>query len=58
MELEHVIYEKRGHIAVVTLSQPEANNSTNAKMGQELSDIWSDFKSDDDLYVAVQCGVV
>ena len=56
MELEHVIYEKRGHIAVVTLNRPEANNSTNPKMQQELSDVWTDFKYDDDLYVAVLTG--
>lgn len=56
VELQHVIYEKRGHIAVVTLNRPEVNNSTNAKMRQELSDIRTDFKYDDDLYVAVLTG--
>ena len=56
MELEHLIYEKRGHIAVVTLNRPEVNNSTNAKMRQELSDVWTDFKYDDDMLVAVLTG--
>ena len=56
MELEHVIYEKNGHVATVTLNRPEANNSTNPKMQQELSDVWTDFKYDDDLFVAVLTG--
>jgi len=56
MELEHIIYEKRGHIAIVTLNRPEAKNSTTPKMQQELSDVWTDFKYDDDLYVAVLTG--
>ena len=53
MELEHIIYEKKGHVATVTLNRPEANNSLNNKMRQELRDIWTDFKYDDDLFVAV-----
>ena len=34
MELEHLVYEKRGHIAVATLNRPEANNWTTPKVQQ------------------------
>ena len=56
MELEHVLYEKRGHIAIVTLNRPEVGHALNSKMMRELSEIWVDFKEDDDLRVAVLTG--
>ena len=56
MELEHVIYEKKGHIATVTFNRPEVSNALNNKMRRELSEVWDDFKWDDDLYVAVLTG--
>jgi enoyl-CoA hydratase/carnithine racemase len=56
MELKHVIYEKRGHVATVTLNRPEASNAINSGMRQDLIDIWTDFKRDDELWVAVLTG--
>ena len=56
MELEHVIYEKNGHVATVTLNRPEVSNALNNKMRRELSEVWTDFKNDDELFVAVLIG--
>ncbi len=56
MELEHVIYEKSGHVATVMLNRPETGNALNARMYQELSDVWTDFKNDDEAWVAVLTG--
>ena len=56
MDLEHIIYEKHGHVATVTMNRPEVSNALNNKMRRELSDVWTDFKDDDDVWVAVLTG--
>ena len=56
MELEHIVYEKKSHIATVTLNRPDVSNALNGKMRRELRDVWTDFKDDDDVWVAVLIG--
>ena len=38
--LEHVLYEKKGHVAYVTINRPEVRNALNTKMGEELREIF------------------
>ncbi|MEU6743418.1 enoyl-CoA-hydratase DpgD [Streptosporangium sandarakinum] len=51
-----VRYEKIGRVAHVTLDRPEALNAMDLRMHEELLEVWNDFESDDDLWVAVLSG--
>lgn len=51
-----VIYEKRDRVAYITINRPEARNAIDIETGQELSKAWSNFRDDDDLWIAVLTG--
>ncbi|MGW1774916.1 enoyl-CoA-hydratase DpgD [Streptomyces sp. NPDC002104] len=51
-----VSYEKFGNLARITLNRPEVLNAMNLRMHEELAEIWDDFESDDDMWVAVLSG--
>jgi E-phenylitaconyl-CoA hydratase len=51
-----ILYEKKDKIASITLNRPEAFNSVNPEMLQELSRVLSDFRDDDNLWVAIITG--
>jgi enoyl-CoA hydratase/carnithine racemase len=53
---EHILYEKKGHIAFVTLNRPQRMNALHPPAHQELSDAWADYMADDDLWVAILTG--
>lgn len=54
---ETVLYEKKGHIAYVTLNRPEALNAINRQMREELEQVWYDFDQDPDAWIAILTGV-
>ena len=56
MQLATVSYEKKGHVAYVTLNRPDKINAMNAQMHQELGRAWEDFRDDDNLWVAILSG--
>lgn len=56
MDLETVIYEKRGRVAYVTLNRPARFNAISAQMETELRQVWRDFEEDDEHWVAVVTG--
>lgn len=51
-----VLYEKRGHIAIVTLNRPEARNAFSPEMLVRLGGIWQQVRDDADIRVAVVTG--
>src|SRR6266571_8078139 len=51
-----VIYEKSGHIAIVTLNRPEALNAIDLSTNDELIRIWAGVRDDPDVWVAVLTG--
>jgi dehydration protein DpgD len=53
---DHVIYEKRGHVAYVTLNRPERMNALDRHSHVELIEIFDDFESDPDAWVAIITG--
>jgi enoyl-CoA hydratase/carnithine racemase len=53
---EHILYEKKGHIAFVTLNRPHRMNALHPPAHRELSDAWADYMADDDLWVAILTG--
>ncbi len=55
-----VAFEKRGHIALVTLNRPEARNALNLAALAALADAWVDakgilFSTNDDVGNRTQC---
>jgi enoyl-CoA hydratase/carnithine racemase len=51
-----VLYEKRGEVAYVTLNRPEVKNAIDFAMHERLCEIWTDFRDDPKLRVAVITG--
>ena len=56
MSYDHVIYEKRGHVAYVTLNRPERMNALDAHSHAELIEIFDDFERDPDAWLAIITG--
>ncbi len=56
MAYEFVKYEKKGRIAYVTMNRPEVMNAIHPPATAELSEIWDDFASDDEVWVAILTG--
>ncbi|WP_028935013.1 enoyl-CoA hydratase/isomerase family protein [Pseudonocardia spinosispora] len=53
---DSVLYDKQGHIALITLNRPEAKNAIDPGMDQRLAEIWYEFRDDDQLHVAILTG--
>ncbi len=51
-----VTYEKEGRIATITINRPEAFNSVNPELLQELSDAQIKFRDDPDVLVGIITG--
>ena len=49
-------YEKREHIAYITLNRPDVRNALNPEAIIRLSEAWADYGQDDDLRVAIITG--
>jgi len=54
--LEHVIYEKKGHVAYVTINRPEVRNALHSYAYVELRNCWRDIGLDPDIYVGIVTG--
>ncbi|MDX6563740.1 MAG: hypothetical protein QOD65_3554 [Gaiellales bacterium] len=52
--LEYVLYEKKGHVAYVTINRPEVRNALHTFAYLELRSCWRDIQLDPDVY----CGIV
>ena len=44
MSYQYAIYEKKGHIAYITINRPEVMNALHYDANVELSEIFSDFE--------------
>jgi enoyl-CoA hydratase len=49
-------YEKRGHIAYITLNRSDVRNALNPELMVRLSEAWVDYAQDDNLRVAIITG--
>jgi crotonobetainyl-CoA hydratase/dehydration protein DpgD len=54
--VNRVRYEKKGHVAQVTLDRPDVLNAMDLRMHEELREVWDDVETDDDVWVAVLTG--
>jgi enoyl-CoA hydratase/carnithine racemase len=53
-DLKHLLYEKKGHVAYVTINRPEVRNALHSFAYAELRACWRDIGLDPDIY----CGIV
>ena len=53
---KELLYEKRGHVVILTLNRPESRNAMNASLMHALQKAWLRFKHDDDAWVAILWG--
>jgi len=51
-----VLYEKRGHVAYITLNRPHVLNAMDVRTHEELREVWDDFEQDDELWLGVLTG--
>src|SRR5271155_1305223 len=56
MELKFIKYEKRGHVAYITLNRPEVMNALHPPCHLEMDQVWDDFAGDRELWVAILTG--
>jgi enoyl-CoA hydratase/carnithine racemase len=54
--LEFIKYEKKGHVAYVTISRPEVRNALHSYAYIELRSCWRDIGLDPDIYVGIVTG--
>jgi enoyl-CoA hydratase/carnithine racemase len=55
-DYENVLYEKRGHIAYVTINRPDRRNAIDPKTSYEMKVVFEDFKADENAWVAILTG--
>ncbi len=51
-----LLFEKKGHIAYVTLNRPDARNAFDPEMLVQLSAAWTEYREDDSLRCAILSG--
>ena len=54
--MAEILYEKKDHIAIITINRPEALNSMKPVNEREMQRAWLDFRDDDNLWVAILTG--
>lgn len=55
-DLEHILYEKKGHVAYITINRPERRNALHTYAYVELRSIWQDIARDPNIYVGILTG--
>lgn len=56
MELENVILEKEGHLAIVTINRPKALNALNSATLNDLDTVLKDLENDTNVYAVILTG--
>jgi enoyl-CoA hydratase/carnithine racemase len=56
MPTDKVLYDKRDRIAWITLNRPEAKNAVDPDVHNRMVEVWTDFRDDDSVDVAVLTG--
>src|SRR5689334_964377 len=56
MTYEHLCYEQRGPVTLITIDRPERMNAVGPRTHAELVDAWTHFRYDDEALVGVLTG--
>ncbi len=54
--MPYVTYEKRGHVAIMTLNRPERMNALGRELSAELREAEAEFARDDDVWLGIYTG--
>lgn len=54
--MSYVLYEKKGHIAYITLNRPERMNALGQELSAELAEAEAQFAADDDAWIGIYTG--
>jgi len=54
--MPYVIYEKKDHIAYITINRPERLNALGRELSQQLREAEANFAEDDDAWIAIYTG--
>ncbi|MCY4058325.1 MAG: enoyl-CoA hydratase-related protein, partial [Gammaproteobacteria bacterium] len=54
--MPYVIYEKRDHVAIITLNRPERMNALGNELSAELRQAEAEFAADDDAWIGIYTG--
>ena len=54
--MSNILYEKKGHVRLITINRAEKMNSLDFTANDELVDLWYEFEEDEDARVAVITG--
>jgi enoyl-CoA hydratase/carnithine racemase len=55
-DYKNILYEKRGHVAHVTINRPDRRNAIDPATSSEMKAAFEAFKADDDAWVAILTG--
>ena len=56
MAYKYLIYEKKERVAYVTINRPEVTNALHSPAHEEFWEVWSDFRDDPEMWVAIITG--
>ena len=54
--MAYVNYEKRGHVAIITLNRPDRMNALGRELGAELREAEAEFAADNDVWLGIYTG--
>ena len=55
-DYEHLVYEQRGPVTIITINRPDRMNAIGPQTHRELVDAWDRFRADDNALVGVLTG--
>jgi enoyl-CoA hydratase/carnithine racemase len=56
MDYQYVLYKEKDRIAYITLNRPEVMNALHIHAHRELAEVWSKFRDNPELWVAIVTG--
>ena len=55
-EAPHLLFEREGHVAIVTMNRPRSRNAWSLEMMARMADAWEEIDTNPDIRVAILTG--